>query len=103
MNPEHERKAKTTPRTARPGGLTFRKNGQSTDKVSYGGVDPTLLRLALTDVVEHGAAIMFGRTMDGGAYSVIVLDGLDRIKEYPHSVEQLNDLLADISQHYGKQ
>lgn len=39
-------------------------------------------------VCSQGAAIMFGRTSDGGALSITILDGEERIREWPHTAEE---------------
>lgn len=80
--------------------LQFRKNKQADAECLYTDVDATLLRDAVDAVTRMGAAIMFGKTSDGGAYSVMLLDGNEKVREYPHGAEELGDMLRRIVQTY---
>lgn len=56
----------------------------------------------LVHAVTHaGAAIMLGRTSDGGALSVTVLDGENRIREWPNSVEEFDSLFSWLVGMFG--
>lgn len=40
---------------------------------------------------------MFGVTTDGGAYSICVLHGSQKVKEYPHTTEECEAVLANLT------
>lgn len=46
------------------------------------------IRDVVVAITNAGAAIMFGRTSDKGAFSITVLDGDERIREWPHTAEE---------------
>jgi hypothetical protein len=56
--------------------------------VEWDSVPNQLLRDAICAVTGRGAAIMLSRTSDGGALSITVLDGGERIKEYPRDADE---------------
>jgi hypothetical protein len=66
----------------------------STAAVSYDGVSNQLLRDTIVAVTDAGAAILLSRTADRGAFSVQVYDGNERIREWPHTVEELESVLG---------
>jgi hypothetical protein len=68
--------------------------------VYWSDADATALRLAVDSITRAGAAVMFGRTSDGGALSICILDGDSKIKEYPHTAEEVADTLAAIAEEY---
>lgn len=80
-----------------------RKNlaARPTSKVSWGDVANQLLRDTVVAVTDAGAAILLGRTSDGGALSLQVLDGDERIKEYPHSSDDAEAYLRWILAMYS--
>lgn len=55
--------------------------------ISWNEVDTQLLRDTVCAVCDAGAAILLSRTSDGGAFSITVMDGNERIREYPNSIE----------------
>jgi hypothetical protein len=61
--------------------------------VTWDEVDNQLLRDTICAVTGAGAAIMLGRTSDGGALSISVLDGDQRIKEWPSTIEEAEKTL----------
>lgn len=81
-------------------GLAFRSNVGPAIPCYYSDADATKLRLAIDAVTRSGGAIMFGVTQDGGAYSILVLSGNDKAKEYPHTAQELMDTLAAITEHF---
>lgn len=56
--------------------------------VEWDSIPNQLLRDAICAVTGRGAAIMLSRTTDGGALSITVLDGSERIKEYPRDSDE---------------
>lgn len=71
--------------------------------VSWEEVKNQLLRDCICAVTGAGAAIMLGRTSDGGALSITVLDGEQRVKEYPHDVEDAESTLAWLVSMYSSE
>jgi hypothetical protein len=69
-------------------------SGRPKGTVEWAEINNQLLRDCLCAVTSAGAAIMFGRTSDGGALSITVLDGEQRVKEYPHSVDDAEATLS---------
>jgi len=73
----------------------------STHSASYDECDNQVLRDAVVSVTNAGAAILFGRTSDGGAFSIQVYDGQERIREWPHSTEELESVLKWLRDMYS--
>ena len=71
---------------------TIRRNYKNRELLAYKGDAAEIVSDMVDLVSKHGGAIMFGLTSDGGAYSVCVLAGSEKIKEYPSSVEELSAL-----------
>ena len=69
-----------------------RPNYRGEARCEYGEATRDVVADMVTLCANNGAAIMFGRTADGGAYSVVVLADNDKVKEYPTSVDQLQQL-----------
>lgn len=80
--------------------LNFRKNLRPVVEYYWSDVDPGMIVEAIDAVTREGAAIMFGRTSDGGAFSLLILHGNEKAKEYPHTVEECQDLLRDIKNEF---
>lgn len=51
-------------------------------------------------VTSFGAAVMFGVTSDKGAYSLLILDNDNKIKEYPHDETDVHNLLTWLRDEY---
>lgn len=72
-------------------------NGARTSgNLSYGQVEGSLLSTCVERVTDHGDAILFGRTTDGGALSVHVLAGGRAEKFYVTDASELMQLLLDL-------
>lgn len=82
------------------GSLKFRPNSSSGQAVSWRGADANKILRTIAAATEAGAAIMLGKTQDGGAFSVIVLDGDSRMKDYSHNIQDLHDVLDQVYDHY---
>jgi len=78
----------------------WRHNKNTGDPCSWSDIDATTFRGAVDAVTKGGGAVMFGLTSDGGAYSVCVLQDADKMKEYPHNVEECEDLLRSLIEWY---
>jgi hypothetical protein len=80
--------------------MARRSNLRPVLPVYWSDADAEKLRLAIDAVTRQGAAIMVGRTSDGGALSICILDGDSKIKEYPHTASELAEALAAIVEEY---
>jgi putative hemolysin len=80
--------------------LMWKKNLQSVVPRYWSDVDDTAIRFAIDACTRAGGAIMFGVTTDGGAYSICVLHGQDKLKEYPHDAAECADLLRAIGESF---
>ncbi len=78
--------------------LMWRKNIQALDPVEWSAVDPNILRGCVDACARAGAAIMLGRTSDGGAFSLCVLYQDQKIKDYAHTVAEVEDILKAITE-----
>lgn len=57
--------------------------------------------LAVVDaIMAAGDAVIFGATSDGGAVSVTLLQGRERLKRYAADVRELEQLVADLARAY---
>lgn len=81
-------------------GLSWRKNDGPALECHWSDVDAKALALAIDAVTRGGGAIMFGLTQDGGAYSICVLSGTDKAKEYPHGAVECTQTLTDITDYF---
>ena len=64
------------------------------------------MRTFVDNLTQNGCAVMFGRTTDGGALSLLILAGNDKYREYitspgdilPTFLDLLEDLnMADVN------
>jgi hypothetical protein len=81
------------PRSGKYSTLSGRGNLQA---VQLRSIDGNLLRDAMDKVVTAGDAILFGRTSDGGAFSVRVLSDGATDCFYPTDAIELSELLTGI-------
>lgn len=61
---------------------------------------PQLLQEVIARTVRQGALISFSQTTDGGALVLYVKDGIEELKEYPASPDELTELLEGIHETY---
>ena len=54
---------------------------------NWGQVERADIGQLVQDVCDSGRGLVLGRTSDGGALSITILDGEERIREWPASVE----------------
>jgi len=98
MASQHETRSK--PSENKPIQLRKRSNLRPVLEIYWSDIDAAAIRLAIDAVTRAGGAIMVGRTSDGGALSVCILDGDTKIKEYPHTIEEAVALLGAIADEY---
>ncbi len=85
VRPNNQRRPDVRERSLRP---------RERPDVKWDEVNNQQLRDAICAVTGAGAAIMLGRTSDGGALAITVLDGDQRVKEYPRDAEEAEKTLA---------
>ena len=96
MNPKREGNGRQN-RNANP---AVRANLRVLVSRSWADIDPSTVHDLVRLVTSHGAAIMFGLTSDQGAYSVLVLDNQNKIKEYPHDMQDVENLYSWLRDEY---
>lgn len=80
--------------------LDWRANMSAPIEVYWSEVPDTLMRLAVDAVSRAGGALMFGRTRDGGALSIMVLQDNDKLKAYPHTGQEAQEYLERLVDEY---
>lgn len=70
--------------------------GDSAGAISWQDVSGPLIKQALAATTDDGCALIFSKTYDGGALSLTLLAGTERIKKYAKSTELAESLLREI-------
>jgi len=96
MNPKREQQGKTNGRAV----PTVRPNLRVVSNVSWRDIAPQLIADLVRIVTSNGAAIMFGVTSDGGAFSICILDNANKIKEYPRDDTEVASILSWLQNEY---
>jgi hypothetical protein len=96
MNPKREGNGRASKQVS----PVVRGNLRSLVARRWTDIDPGTVHDLVTLVTSHGAAIMFGVTSDQGAYSVLILDNNNKIKEYPHDEVDVQNLLSWLRDEY---
>lgn len=78
--------------------LVWQKNISPSEPCVWSDVSVSDIGAALDAVTRAGGAIMLGVTSDGGAYSICVLYGQDKIKEYPHSAAECGATMRALAE-----
>ena len=63
---------------------------------SWEDADPDELWRTITAIVNAGDAVTLGRTRDGGALSLVILSGDDRVRRYARGTKEVEQLLREI-------
>jgi len=63
---------------------------------SWEDADQEELWRTITEIVNAGDAVTLGRTRDGGALSLVILSGDERIRRYARGADELAALLKEI-------
>lgn len=79
---------------------SVRPNLRVVDSITWGQCDSSAILAMLDLCTKYGSAIMFGRTSDGGALSLCILDGDKKIKEYPRSDEAVQEIYVWLRDEY---
>lgn len=80
-----------------------RRSKRNRQTLSWASAPVQTMRSFIGIVTDNGAAVLFGRTMDGGALMVQVLNGDDRYKEYITTYSDIVPVLADIVEEFVSQ
>jgi hypothetical protein len=75
---------------------SVRNSASSQDLASWEDADSDELWKTITAIVNAGDAVTLGRTRDGGALSLVILSGDDRIRRYARGADEIHSLLVDI-------
>lgn len=69
--------------------------------IDWDAADPHQLLAAIVNWTRAGNAVTFGRTSDGGALSLTLLCGGERLKRYASNADDLAQLLSALAGAYG--
>lgn len=69
--------------------------------IAWAQVSGPKIKECIGFVTGCGDAITFGRTTDGGALSITVLSGAERLKQYATTPQEAEQMLADIIEACG--
>jgi len=75
-----------------------RKPRQSLD---YGNTNPAWFKGVVNSVIVDGSAIMFGRTRDETALSIMIFYGNDKLREYITSFEDIVPVVESMLEECG--
>jgi hypothetical protein len=66
-------------------------------ELDWSKVDEAAILIALSNVTKEGAALLFGKTRDGGALVLTVCDGDERLKLYATTHEEMGVHLREVA------
>ena len=69
--------------------------------LDYGNTDPNWLKNVVQSVIVDGSAIMFGRTRDETALSVMLFYGNDKVREYITSFDDIVPVVESLLEDAG--
>lgn len=96
--PNGPRKQPNTGRSTGKDAASYGRRRRST--IAWGQLEPDAIGRWVARLCDAGYGIVLGKTSDGGALSVTILDGDDRYRDYPSSVEDFEDLSDWCENHY---
>ena len=98
----HPKEPRVTPN---PRGRDSDSRGHATpiprSVVRWDDIDTNEIGRLVCTVTRVGAAVIFGRTSDGGALSLTVLDGENRVREYFRTAEEFDALHVYLARMFG--
>lgn len=74
--------------------------GRRRRTIYFGELDTDALGRFVARICDSGSGLVLGRTTDGGALSITIMDGHERIREYPTTVEDAEDLFKWVDAVY---
>lgn len=84
------RQSDTSPATK---GRGIAIKGRARPAFQWGDLEPALIGRLVTTICNAGGAVICGGTSDGGALSVTILDGDERLRDWPSTVEEFTALV----------
>lgn len=84
-------------RNTKEGRYAKRRRNEGDQEVSWATVDSLALAGLVIATTDAGDAVTFARTSDGGALSLTILSGDDRIKEYYASSEEAEKAVRQLA------
>ena len=96
MNPKREGNGRPNQKLA----PQVRPNTRLVRLVSWSDIPSDVVSDLVALCTKHGAAIMFGRTSDGGALSLCVLDNTNKVKEYPRDETDVHNFYTWLLDEY---
>lgn len=86
--------------TAKTNGTGVYRAAYKARVFTWDSIEPEQIHATIVAVTNHGGAIVFGRTQDGGAGSLTVLDGNARGKHWPATDDEANEMLQFYQKDY---
>jgi len=78
-----------------------RNRGSSeTERADWGNLDPALLAGVIRSITQHGFAVQFGYTRDGGSYVLRIVGDGDPFNEYIRATENPELYLSGVIEDY---
>lgn len=82
-------------------GYSRANTGRTRRSFSFRDIEAEDIGRFVQRATSQGLAVILGVTSDGGACSVTILDGDERIREWPSSLDDWNALHTWLSTRYG--
>jgi hypothetical protein len=79
-----------------------RRNRGNSEPAEWSTADSAKLIAAICAVTQHGYAIRFGYTKDGGAFAVGIIGDGEPFTEFPRPTEDINLYLDGVISDYEK-
>lgn len=76
------------------------RNRGKVDAADWGNASPDALSAVVVAVTEHGFAVRFGYTRDGGAFAVGVIGDGDPYTEFIRPTEDIDAFLTELADDY---
>jgi hypothetical protein len=70
-------------------------------KVAWGDIEPDTISRLVVRLCDNGYGLVLGKTSDGGALSITVLDGEQRVKDWPTTIDDFNKFVEWALQSFG--
>lgn len=85
----------------KPNGTPHSKWKGNRKTISWSGGPADGIRHLVGALTDNGNAVLFSRTLDGGALGIQVLAGNERTKEYVSDLADITPLFAWLLETYG--
>jgi hypothetical protein len=84
-----------------PSPASRRRSGRARQQITWSVADAAQLKHFIEAFTSDGAAVLFGRTLDGGSLSAQVLHGKDKVKDYATTPGDIAGMLDDLLDDFG--